>query len=124
MKMREARILMIFFSLFAPFSGKVHASKLSESDKKLWILCIKRVKMKPPCCGACKLLTQEDAKGLWEYLTSNSPEKRSGKNQALWKEHQEKLLEEFKQLNPERYQELYGNQDLSQKRVNKGENRP
>ncbi len=45
---------------------------------------------------------------LWEYLSSESPEKKNGKYLEVWLEHKKKLLEEFKTLSPERYATVYG----------------
>ena len=64
--------------------------------------------MKPPCCGACKIITFDDAKMIYEYLTSSDPGKKEGKYSEIWLTHKKKLLEEFKTLNPKRYAELYG----------------
>ncbi|OGR87688.1 MAG: hypothetical protein A3A86_06630 [Elusimicrobia bacterium RIFCSPLOWO2_01_FULL_60_11] len=82
---------------------------LTPEDRQAWVLCLKRVKMKPPCCGACAVITDADLKSLWNYLTA-APEKEPGvKSRELWDLHKDKLLEEFKRANPERYLTLYGN---------------
>ncbi len=102
------------FLMLAPRVAFAKNVTLTESDKKTWILSIKRVAMKPPCCGACKILTHEDTKKIWNYITAGS-EREKEKYEAVWLEHKVKLLEEFKRLNPQRCEELYGEIDLAQK---------
>lgn len=90
----------------APLRSEQGRPVLSREDREAWILCLKRVKMKPPCCGACKIITDAGLKSLWNHLVS---EKVSEKDASVWKSHKEKLLEEFKRLYPERYKALYEN---------------
>lgn len=114
--------IILTAALFAAFTAGIcfaETTALTQQDRETWILAIKRVKMKPPCCGACKLLTQKDAKAIWEYLTTDSPEKKKA-GEAVWLEHKAKLLGEFKYLNPQRYQALYKNEDLDETGKNKG----
>jgi hypothetical protein len=110
---------VLSFSGFAWGAGS--AVQLSRADKDLWIRCIKKVRMRPPCCGACALFNEKDSKKVWEYLTSDDPSKRSGEYLEAWEVHKAKLLAEFKEASPARYVDLYGPEDLKEKTAAKGE---
>lgn len=118
-------ILAVFLALaFAFPSFAAGAPKpLSRSDKDLWIRCIKTVRMRPPCCGACGLFGDRDAKRVWEYLTSPDPKTKTGEDLQAWQTHRKKLLAEFKNMSPARYAALYGADDLQEK-PKKGDLKP
>lgn len=107
---KKTILLLTILMLGPSFPAWCAKTALTKEDRDTWVLCIKRVKMRPPCCGACKIMTQDESRGVWDYLTSDSFVKR-WKGKKYWKEHRVKLLEEFKNMNPERYQVLYGKND-------------
>jgi hypothetical protein len=104
--------IFVIFCFFVTYifllqiSGRTEPT-LSVEDRKTWILCIKKVKMQPPCCGACKVMTTQEAKAIWKFLTGSAPRKEQEKNLEIWLVWKERLLEEFKNLSPERYKILY-----------------
>lgn len=101
---------ILLLSAFLPFALLCPAEAkptLTPEDRQAWILCLKRVKMKPPCCGACRIMTESDLKTLWNYLTS---EKESEAGKTAWEIHKDRLLEEFQHLYPDRFKILYENQ--------------
>lgn len=108
MKSIKSAILIVSLAVPTMAAKPCCSALLTQADKELWGVCIKRVKMKPPCCGACKWMTLDDAKAIWEYLTSNSPEKKRDKNFQIWLLYKKQLLAEFKTLNLHRYEVLYG----------------
>lgn len=105
------KLLLLIASILLQ-GGFVHAGdstlQLTEADKKNWLVCIKKVKMKPPCCGACRIITNDEAKSIWNYLTRTTENHKSEKDFEAWLAHKKRLLEEFKKLSPERYRVLYG----------------
>ncbi len=106
------RKLVLLFTALLPatllYSMEARPS-LTPEDRQAWIICLKRVKMKPPCCGACRIITDAELKTLWNYLTLASV---SEDGRIAWEAHKDKLLEEFKQRYPDRFKALY---DIQQK---------
>lgn len=68
-------------------------SPLVASDA--WRREVLRVKNRPPCCGACPLISMEDARALWRFLAYDSLRRKTGPNAAVWAEHRRRLIERF-----------------------------
>lgn len=60
-----------------------------------WRREVMRVKSRPPCCGACPILSMADAKRLWEFLVYDSIRRKTGANAAAWAAHRRALIERF-----------------------------
>ena len=80
------------------FAGK----NVWQVEPDVWQRYVKRM-MSKPGCG----ITPEEGKAVWGFLVYDSNQRKVGKNKAAWKTHRTKLLENFKQKHPARYQELY-----------------
>jgi hypothetical protein len=48
-----------------------------------------------------------EAKRIWEFLTYDSEQRKTGAKAATWAAHRRQLLQQFKEQNPGRYRELY-----------------
>lgn len=68
-------------------------SPLITSDE--WRREVMRVKNRPPCCGACPILSLADARALWRFLAYDSQVRKTGPNAASWAEHYRRLTERF-----------------------------
>ena len=75
---------------------------LWQPEADIWQRYVKRM-MSKPGCG----ITPEEGKAVWGFLVYDSNQRKIGKNQAAWKAHRTKILEEFKKKHPARYKELY-----------------
>lgn len=78
------------------------------ADSETWQRYVKRMMAKPGC-----EIASSDGKAIWEFLVYDSKVRKldpSGKEKPQWAAHRKKLLEEFRQKYPARYQELYGTQ--------------
>lgn len=60
-----------------------------------WRKEVMRVKNRPPCCGACPVLSMADARALWRFLAYDSQRRKTGPNAAAWAEHRRRLTERF-----------------------------
>jgi hypothetical protein len=60
-----------------------------------WRREVMRVKNRPPCCGACPILSMEQARALWRFLVYDSARRKTGINAASWAEHRRGLIERF-----------------------------
>ena len=72
-----------------------------------WKRKVKEVRDRPPCCGACPVLSSTDAKALYKFLVYDSRVRKTGARGAGWLRQRRELLERFKKEHPERYNELY-----------------
>lgn len=71
--------------------------RLVEVSAEAWRREIMRVKNRPPCCGACPVLTKDDARALWKFLAYDSVRRKTGANAAAWAEHRRRLIERFEE---------------------------
>jgi len=83
--------------LFAPASKHIW-----QMETNIWERYVKRMMAKPGCD-----IKSPEGKAVWQFLVYDSARRKLGKNKAAWKAHREKLLAEFKQKHPKRYEELY-----------------
>lgn len=60
-----------------------------------WRKEVMRVKNRPPCCGACPVLSMEDAQALWRFLAYDSLHRKTGPAAAAWAAHRRELIETF-----------------------------
>lgn len=68
-------------------------SPLITSDE--WRREVARVKNRPPCCGACPIISREDAIKLWKFFVYDSERRKTGANAAAWAEHRRELQERY-----------------------------
>lgn len=60
-----------------------------------WRREVMRVKNRPPCCGACPVLSMEDAKALWRFLAYDSVRRKTGPAAAAWAARRRELVDRF-----------------------------
>jgi len=84
--------------LFAPENKYIW-----QVETDVWQRYVKRMMAKPGCN-----IANEEGKAVWKFLVYDSNKRKLGANKAAWKAHRQKLLAEFKEKYPQRYQELYG----------------
>ncbi len=73
----------------------------------LWKRYIKRMKMRPPCCGVCPVMSDIEARDIWRFLVFDGRTRKTGPRAEDWARHRRALLEEFRKRFPERYRDLY-----------------
>lgn len=56
-----------------------------------------RVKNRPPCCGACPILTQQAARALWRFFVYDSLRRKTGPAAADWLAHRRRLIRLFEE---------------------------
>lgn len=71
------------------------APAVIRADKDIWKRYIKRMKMRPPCCGVCPVMTHEESKEIWEFLVYDSKARKTGKRADEWQKHRRALLQRF-----------------------------
>ncbi len=87
--------------------GLLSDPQVLRADKDVWKRYIKRMKMRPPCCGACPVMTQEDSKDVWEFLVYDSIQRKTGPRAGEWQKRRRELLEEFARRYPQKYKHRY-----------------
>ncbi len=60
-----------------------------------WRLEVTRVKNRPPCCGACPVLSRRDAVELRRFLVYDSLRRKTGANAAAWVAARRELIQRF-----------------------------
>lgn len=70
--------------------------RLAEVGAGVWRREVMRVKNRPPCCGACPILSMAEARELWRFLVYDSVRRKTGPNAAAWAAHRRDLIERFK----------------------------
>lgn len=66
-----------------------------EPTRDGWRSEVVRIKTRPPCCGACPLLSKEDAQALWRFLVYDSLRRKTGPATERWAGERGQLLERF-----------------------------
>ena len=72
-----------------------------------WQRYVKRMMSKPGCS-----VSKDDGMKIWRFLVYDSSKRKLGANAEKWKAHRKKLIEEFKQKYPKRYEELAGSKPI------------
>jgi hypothetical protein len=60
-----------------------------------WRQEVVRVKTRPPCCGACPVLSREDSQALWKFFVYDSIRRKTGPAAAEWAAHRRELIRRF-----------------------------
>lgn len=79
-----------------------------KTGEGVWHDYLIALKMRPPCCGGCPVLTSRDVQRIGDFLVYDSKVRKTGSRAASWEEHRTDLIQRFEKANPERYEELYG----------------
>ncbi|MBI2069509.1 MAG: hypothetical protein HYT79_02825 [Elusimicrobia bacterium] len=74
-----------------------------------WKKRVEAIRLKPPCCGACPVLSLKEAKALRQFLVYDSLARKTGVNAGAWIKHRKNLNERFKKEYPDRFRELHAN---------------
>lgn len=78
-----------------------------QPEVKVFNRYVKRMMNKPGCS-----ITKPEGKAIWEFLEYDGAHRKAGENAAAWAEHRKKLVAEFKEKYPKRYEELKAANDL------------
>jgi hypothetical protein len=71
------------------------APEIIKAEPDIWKRYVKKMKMRPPCCGACPVMTQENSRDIWEFLVYDSKARKTGDNAARWSAHRRELIRRF-----------------------------
>lgn len=82
----------------------------TPAERKFWTRAIKKIWLRPPCCGACSVVSQDDFRVLAKVMSNNSSETPA--NREIWDRYKGALLVSVKNQDPVLYQEL---QELKRK---------
>lgn len=61
-----------------------------------WKKYVTEIQRRPPCCGACPVLSKKEAKALWQFLVYDSIRRKTGPKAQAWAAHRKALLARFK----------------------------
>lgn len=73
-----------------------------SADAETWKRCIKSIVQKPGCCGACSVLSMDDARVLFRRVVGTDTPADAAPVTRTWAEHGDRILAEFRRLAPER----------------------
>lgn len=84
-----------------------------QIEQGVWARYVKRMLSKPGCgADVGGHLTGAEAKKIYEFLAYDGQRRKLGANAEKWKAHRMKLVQELKEKNPKRYEELKSTNDL------------
>lgn len=78
-----------------------------KAGKDIWKKYVKQMKMRPPCCGACPVMTLSESRDIWEFLVYDSIHRKTGVLGASWQKERRALLKKFSEQYPEKFKERY-----------------
>lgn len=71
------------------------AAKISRDG---WKREVERLRNRPPCCGACPVLSRPDAKALWRFLVYDSITRKTGPSAQAWLRYRRDLIGRYRRL--------------------------
>lgn len=80
---------------------------VARATRDGWKREIAAVHRRPPCCGACPVLTLDQARALWRFMVYDSLARKTGVNAEKWIAHRRALVERFRRMHPGRTETLY-----------------
>lgn len=95
----------------------------SSSEKAFWKKTIKKMWMRPGCCGACALLSRSDYLIVGKVLQSNA--KNTPENRIIWKKYGRKLVLALKRQDPflyKKYLTFFGNSKKERRKRDERQN--
>lgn len=75
---------------------------MARPSRDAWKRRVEDIRRRPPCCGACPVLTRQDARALWRFLVYDSLARKTGSRARS----RRALLERFRKEQPARFREL------------------
>jgi hypothetical protein len=76
-------------------------------DTKDWARYINRMRLRPPCCNQCPVVSLSDAKASHRFMVYDSHIRKTGPREAEWKQFREQLMNEFRRKYPKQYAQRY-----------------
>lgn len=86
-------------------------------NAKDWTRYMNRMRLRPPCCNQCPVITRDDAKAIYQFLVYDSQTRKTGPQAAAWAAFRQTLLKEYQQKYPKQYAQRY-------LKANQGESKP
>lgn len=95
----------------------------SDEERRFWTRAIKKIWMRPPCCGACSAISQDDFRELAKAVGENA--KDTPENRQVWQRYGATLVAALRNQDPELYKEYLSitGQDQTQSAKNSQESR-
>lgn len=69
--------------------------RLAQIAPDAWRREVMRVKNRPPCCGACPVLSMDEARALWRFFAYDSLRRKTGVRAEAWAGYRRELIERF-----------------------------
>ena len=82
----------------------VNSEIVSAKD---WTRYMNRMRLRPPCCNQCPVISRNDAKAIYQFLVFDSQTRKTGPQAASWDAFRKQLLEEYQQKYPKQYAQRY-----------------
>jgi len=75
-------------------------SEVAQVSTDGWKKQVDAMRRRPPCCGACPVLSLQGAKDLWRFLVYDSIVRKTGPRAQNWVRQRRSLLGRFKKERP------------------------
>jgi hypothetical protein len=69
--------------------------QVAQVSRDGWKTLVRKLYLTPACCGACRLLTLEQARSLWRFLVYDSIQRKTGRKAGLWALERKDLVMTF-----------------------------
>lgn len=69
--------------------------QIAQVSRNGWKKRVDEIRLRPPCCGACPVLSMKDARALWRFLVYDSILRKTGPNADAWIRYRKELLARF-----------------------------
>ena len=76
-------------------------------NAKDWTRYMNRMRLRPPCCNKCPVITRNDAKAIYQFLVYDSQTRKTGPQAVAWEAFRKQLLKEYQQKYPKQYAQRY-----------------
>lgn len=89
-------------------TGEVDLSLVTDyptpEERRFWTKAIKKIWLRPPCCGACSVISQDDFRVLARVMATDS--KETPETRKAWNRYSAPLLVATRNQDPELYGEF------------------
>lgn len=89
-------------------NGDVDLSLVADyptpEERRFWTKAIKKIWLRPPCCGACSVISQDDFRVLARVMATDS--KETAETRKAWNRYSAPLLVATRNQDPELYREF------------------
>lgn len=84
---------IVALALLIPWAAPARAAALSEGERQAWAAALKKSALAPSCCGACPVLSLEQARLILGHLEGSDA---GGEGERLFESRRKALVSAFR----------------------------